>query len=300
MTSAYLQNGDLAAFGVPSASAVQIAQSSTLIDAYLSRPEGLVWVADGQGQPAYMQALSPMYSFGATSAISPGVAVQVPLSGPTSALQIGDCLILDRANPSLCEAVIVGAITGNTATLTQVVNSHAFGATLDYGLVIEEQKYLPESRPITFAAKTPLMRVIAGVGRYAYGRRGDAANYQMDQFNLLAALSKFGGPPVWEIFQPTNLSIDPATGQMWIPAGVMLAYYSEIKVRYVAGYAYANLPAEIKLACAQLVTNLATNPMLGNIKTTKAGDTAMTQFSSSVISDDIKALLAPWRARLFA
>ena len=143
------------------------------------------------------------------------------------------------------------------------------------------------------------MRIVGGSGRYGYGRRGDAGNYNVDDFNLLAALSKFGGPPAWEIWDAANSGIDPHTGQLWIPAGVMLAYYSEVKVRYVAGFSTSNVPESVKMACAQLVSALQMNPMFGNVKSMRAGESAIENFTSSNLSEDVKAMLQAWVVRSF-
>lgn len=301
--SIYLQDTDLALYGVGSASNAQVVQASALIDAYLQRPEGLIWSPDSQGMPCDMAALSPSLSFTLAGDIAPGSNVVVSLSGPVNALQVGDVLVLDRANPSLKEACVVASTTGpNNAlqiTLSSVTNAHAAAATADLGLVIEEQKYLPAERPITSVSRAPLLRIVAGVGRYGYARQGEAQNYNMDQFNLLAAVSRFGGPPAWEIFNPLMGGFDIQTGQVWIPAGVMLAYYTEVKLRYVAGFQYSNLPSSVKMACAQLIQALAERPQLGNVKSYKAGDTQITNFAATLLDDDAKTNLNAYRARLF-
>lgn len=49
--ASYLQGTDLAVFGVANATAAQIAEASLLIDAYLNRPEGLIYDA---GPPMVM------------------------------------------------------------------------------------------------------------------------------------------------------------------------------------------------------------------------------------------------------
>lgn len=300
MPSLYIQSADYATYGLPGATtAAQVTQASALIDAYLYRPEGLLWAPDGTGAPCYMSGLAPTFTMTAAAGVSAGANVVAPLTGPASMLQAGDVLVLDRATPSLTEACVIASITGNTATLKNVLFSHAPNVTLDAGLLIEEQRSLSEYRPITFASKTPLQRVVSGTGRYAYGRRGSADNFNMDQFNLLAAVSQFGGPPIWEVFSASNVGIDSPTGQVWIPAGVMLAYYSEVKLRYVAGFQYANLPSAVKLACAGLVQALTNNLALGAIKSYKAGDTAIEKFIDSVIDSDTRHSLNPYRARLF-
>lgn len=303
MPSTYLQSADYAAYGVPNASAAQIQQASTLIDAYLLRPQGLLYIADPSGQPCYMSALSTELTLNSSGSFSAGSGVTIPATGPLAMLQVGDCVVLDRATPSVVEATQVTNIntTAGTLTLGTVQYAHSSNCTIETGMLITEKRYLPKGRSEVILANAPVARIVGGTGRYGYGRRGDAADYDMDNFNLLASLNKFGGPPAWEIW-PANTAagIDAGTGQLWVPAGIMLAYYSEVKVRYVAGFQYSNLPSQIKLACAQLITALTSNPVLGNVKSYKAGDTAIAQFASTVISDDIKSLLQPWRVKAFA
>lgn len=309
--SAYLQSGDLANYGVPTATAAQIAQASVLIDAYLRRPSGLLYTADSNGNPCFMSALDPEFTLTASASFGPGNGIQVPVAGPLAALQIGDCVVLDRATPSLTEVVQVTSIdiTNGKVTLgstaANVPNgvqfAHNSGCNLETGLVVTERKYLPKNRSEVTLGYTPVMRVIGGTGRYGYGRRGEAGATNTDNFNLLASLNKFGGPPAWEIWPANSAAgIEPYTGQLWVPAGIMLAYYSEIRVRYVAGYLYSNLPSDVKLACAQIIVALQQNPQIGNVKNLKSGDTAIEQFSASVLSDDVKAMLQPFRARAFA
>jgi hypothetical protein len=309
MPSAYLQGNDSAAFGVGSATPAQITQASVLIDAYLRRPAGLLWKPDANGNPAYMTSMSPELTFTSVGAFGPGNGLQVQVTGPTQMIQVGDCVVLDRANISLMETVQVTGISGQILTLgTTAANApqgvqfaHSAGCTIETGLVITEQRYLPKQRSTVLLTNTPVLRVIGGTGRYAYGRRGDAGAYNTDNYNLLASINKFGGPPAWEIW-PANTAagIDARTGQLWIPAGIMLVYYSEVKVRYVAGFQYASLPDEIKLACAQLVTAIANDPGVGNFGALQAGDTKIERFAASNLSDDVKAMLGPWRARAFA
>ena len=173
------------------------------------------------------------------------------------------------------------------------------GSTLDLGMTIKQHRFMPEGRPITNLAFTPVIRLISGQGRYGYGRRGEASRYMVDEFNLLASLSHFGGPPVWEFFPINTTGVDPLSGQVWVPAGVMLAYYSEVNIWYVAGWSYANLPDAIKWACGDLTLILANNFSFGDIKSYQAGGTKIELFSSSIIDADTKYQLAPYRAKLY-
>jgi len=309
MPSIYIQPDDYAAYGLPTSTTVaQITQVSALIDGYLARPAGLVYTADALGQPCFMSGLTPKLTFTSASAFGPGQGVQVEVNGPVNMLQVGDCVVLDRETESLVESAQVTSISGQFLTLGSMaasdvnglVNAHGSGCTIETGLLIEEKRYVPKSRSEVSLANVPVARIVGGTGRYGYGRRGDSASSNTDDFNLLAALNKFGGPPAWEIW-PANSSagIDSETGLVWVPAGIMLAYYSEVKIRYVAGYAYENLPGQIKMACAQLVAALASMPNLGNVRSYQAGDTKIQSFAASVFSDDVKVLLGPWRVRAF-
>ncbi len=308
MGALYLQGADLAAFGVPNASQAQIQQASSQIDVFLQRREGLLWAPDANGSPCYMLGLPAALSLSLAAAIAPGKNVVTQLVGPTGGLQVGSVLIADAATANLTEALVVTAITGQQVTFANVQFAHTQAAPLGFGQTIVEQRTMPQDRPLTMLAKTPVMSVLSGVGRYGYMRRGQDAVGSMDTYNLLAVMAKFGGPPSWEFWTPQSNSIDPQTGQIWVPAGVLLAYYTEVRMHYVAGWTYASLPADIKQACANIVNNItATAGMPATMQRLQAGETTMQRFpqqpgalSSLVLDDDTKALLGPYRARLYA
>lgn len=308
MPSSYLQGVDLAGFGVPNATPAQIQQASAQIDAYLARKEGLVWAPDGNGNPCYMVGANPELTLKLQGAIAPGTAVVATLTGPTGMLQLGAALIIDAATPAITEALVVLAVIGQQVTFSAVQFAHAANAPLQTGMTIVEQRVMPDDRPITMVSRTPVMQLISGAGRYGYMRRGQDAVGSIDTYNLLAVMSKFGGPPAWEPWTPQANSCDPQTGTVWVPAGVLLAYYTEVRIHYVAGWTYASLPTEIKQACANIVSNIsAVAGMPGTMQRLSAGDTTMQRFNnqpgvlnSLVIDDDTKVLLAPYRARVYA
>ena len=228
MGAQYLQGGDLDDYGASTATAAQIQQASAQIDAFLQRREGLLWAPDAAGSPAYMVGMAPALTLTLGTSIAPGLSVVATVNGPTAMLQVGAVLIADRASSSLVEALTVQAVLGNQVTFTAVQFAHAVGATLDLGLTITEQRTMPENRPLTMVSRTPVLNVLSGVGRYGYMRRGQDSVGSIDTYNLLAVMSKFGGPPAWEAWTPQANSIDPLTGQIWVPAGVLLAYYTEV------------------------------------------------------------------------
>lgn len=298
MPSVYLQSSEYATYGIPDATDDQIILASSLIDTYLKRPEGLVWVPDANGNPCYMSALTPLVSLTTTQAISPGQNINVTVSGAVAAVQQGFVAILDKADDNKREACIVTAVNGNTITLSKVLFSHNVGTVLDFGLTIFEEKQMPKARPVTHLSRTPLLTVLSGQGRYGYGRRGETSNYTLNEYNLLAAITMFGGPPIWEIFDQTKVGIDPNTGQVWAPAGILMAYYTEIRFNYIAGYSASNIPGQIKAACASLVSAIDEMSINGAIKNRRAGDTQIQSYAATILSEDIKVSLKPFEARV--
>lgn len=305
MPSIYLKPDEYAMYGLPSSTTEsQIIQASTLINGYLQRAEGLIWVPDAVGNPCYMEASVPMITLTATTGFSPGQNVNVTVTGGVQAVSLGSSqcglvAILDRNDPSKREAVIVQSIN-NSSNLVQLQNvqfAHDAGTLLEFGLVIFEELNMPAGRPITSVSKTPVVMVLAGQGRYGYTRRG-TSSYLVDQFDLLAAITTFGGPPIWEIFNQNLVGVNP-NGELWAPAGILMAYYTQIRFSYIAGWRYENLPPNIKTACANLVLAARTMPMNGAISSYRAGDTAIQRFGATYFSDDIKDSLEPFMARQY-
>lgn len=299
--SVYLQSVEYAAYGLPSSTtAQQVGEASTYLDGWLKRPEGLVWSPDAAQNPAYMAAAVPTAQFTLAAPIATGANVQVNVTGPLGTLNIGDSVIADRANTNMTEACVVTAKSGGLITLGNVAYAHSGGMLLETGLAITERKSMPNRRPLMMVSRRPVQRILSGKGRYAYSRRGDAHSGNTDDFNLLAVYSQFGGPPAWEMFNPAVTEFDPRTGQVWVPAGIMLAYYTEVEMTYVAGFSAATLPNIIKEACAKIVKALQNDPELGPVKSYRAGDTAVTLFTDSILSGDLKSNLIPYRAMAMA
>lgn len=300
MPSIYIQPGDYSAYGLaPSTTAAQVQQASAMIDTYLKRPEGLLYGVDANGSPAYMLNKSPTQQLTTTQAIAPGKAVQVVVQGPVNMIQVGDVFLIDQANPGVCENLQVANVLGNTITFSSVQFAHASGALLAGGLLITEERSMPGDRPMTRMSRFPIANAVSGVGRYGYLRRGDDSTLGLDTFNMLAVFSQFGGPPAWELWTPQANSINALTGEVWVPAGVLLAYYTNIKLVYAAGWTYATLPDAVKQACAQVVYAIQQAPTLGNVKSQEAGGSRLDYFTASALSADVKMQIDTYKARMF-
>jgi hypothetical protein len=110
--------------------------------------------------------------------------------------------------------------------------------------------------------------------------------------------SSFGGPPVWELFEIQASSLNPITGQYWVPAGVLLSYFTAVKVRYVAGWQATALPRPIKVATAMLIDAIAEAGMGPNVRRFNTGKIDIERFADTVLDHDTRDMLRPYRAHV--
>ena len=267
-----------------------------MIDAYLMRPEGLVWSPDYLGQPCYMSALKPTQTYESTGIISPGSNVVVSLTQNVALYMdmIGEVVILDRGNPALVEACVISALDPSgfgSITFYSVANTHSADCTIDFGLTIEEERELANKRSIMKVARPPV-RLLSGLGRYGYGSRLGQQMGLYAELNLLAAIQTFGGPPLWIPFPINQAGVSLKTQEIWVPAGLLLAYFSEVRLFYVSGFPVTGIPAIIKQATAQIVNAIVQNPQfMGQIQSIGAGATKLARFAPSQLDKDTLFML---------
>lgn len=287
-------------YGLPTPLPAGVAeQASAIVDSEIKRPEGLIYVNDKNGNPAYMKALMPVFTYQISAGVAPGALVTVTVTPPNVRPDmLGEVLVLDRGNPDLVEAVVVVGTAGNNQiTLAAVQNTHAANVKMDMGLVITEERSVPAKRSIVRYSRFPCPMILSLMGRYAYGRRSDQSMGGVDA-NLLASVQQFGGAPVWTPITISNASWSDATGEIWIPSGNLLAYYSDVKIKYVAGFPIAPDPV-VRGTAAIAQSLIATTSMGGGIKAIQAGDTRITRFGATNVDENTRSLLEPYKARLF-
>ncbi len=303
MPSTYFSGEDALNFGVPDATQAQVLQASSIIDGFLLRREGLVWNQDFLGNPCYMEGLSPLLTIKTQNQILPGMSVTVSYIGPDlNSSHVGDVLVIDRSDSTKTESCVIQSIGVGTVTLELVKSQHDALSSLDLGLVILEQFDLPSNRSVGRLARFPNIKLLSGMGRYSYGRRSDQIRGNFAEFNLLATVQTFGGPPQWVPFSVNQVDINHATGEIWVPSGILLSCFSDVKVRYVAGWSSDNLPWQIKQACAQIILATKDIPLTASVKGIRDQTTGLSvdRFTSSLLSNDVKSLLYPFRARCLA
>jgi len=304
--SVYVQPADYATYGIAeTVTADMVGQATSLINAFLARPGGLLYSVDFAGNPAYMAGKTTSFVLLAGSGGVPsGQNVVVPYSGPTlDNNSVGEVVIIDRTNEDLCEACVISAVgtNPNTVTLYNVQNVHGDGARMELGLTLSEQKEMPKDRSTTLLANLPVMNLQSGVGRYGYGRRSQQISGSFQEMNLLAVVSSFGGPPLWIPWTVTDAGLNRNTGEVWVPAGILLAYYTEVKIWYTSGYSYATLPDQVKFACANVVKALKETGLGPNIKNRETRDgLKSSKFENNIIDANTREMLRPYRARILA
>ena len=289
----YLQSADYAAYGVPDAQAWQVDQASRRVDAYLGRPEGLLWSADANGQPAWMTGLTPSRSFPLPASLSPGTNVQVTVPyARFTAQTVGEVVVLDRSNNSLAEACVVTAVLGNTLTLAAVQFPHAAQVPTEFGLtVLLPSRVAGYGRRAVRLPRSPLVQILSGVGRYAYDSRAGCQGV-----SIASAITGGVAAQPWAAFDLSNCAIDYDSGTLALLPGTPQGGFNEVTIRYVAGWQYATLPEAIKRATATLVRNAADSAdMPANFRVMKAGDATIERFGpGGTLDADTRALLQPY------
>lgn len=294
----YVQPSEYSQYGISDATSAQVNAACMVINNYLARPEGLLWSPDANGMPAFMTNLSPARSFALPAQVNPGsnVAIIIP-NAQFGYPNIGEVVILDAATSNLAEACVVTATTGNTLTLSAVQFTHAAGATLDFGRTLLDELPVRPGSPVVRANRFPLAQILCGFSRYAFGKPPPQltnARYGYEAF-LLAETIGLSGPPAWTQLDTTQWDINYNTGAIMVLPYFLQTGLLEVRLRYVAGWALANLPADIKQAVANIVRSAIDMPFSSNMKLLKAGDSTMERFSPSVLDADTRALLQPYK-----
>lgn len=122
--------------------------------------------------------------------------------------------------------------------------------------------------------------------RYARPRRGETV-YPLQEEVLWA----FSLPGAWTTIDPTTIDFVADTGELIFPRNILGLPYNEVAVTYTAGL--ATIPAAVKSACAQIVTNAQATPGL-NVKSSKLDTLQLQYFSGALVDPTVQTLLAPW------
>lgn len=144
---------------------------------------------------------------------------------------------------------------------------------------------------------TALLPFISASGRYGYARRGQQQVYPDLNYaaNVLQVASFFGGPPAFTGIDITSMDYDPRTGEVWVPAGLYLAQYTEVVLAYNSGFHPLQLPTAVKQACAMIARNLLIRAGgVTSLKSMRVGVRVLTEFTEQVIDPEVQRMLQPY------
>jgi len=160
----------------------------------------------------------------------------------------------------------------------------------------EERLDLPGDRNQAVLHITPIQKLLVCAGRYAYGRR-DRRTLNQVNYDYLAALAVFGSPPRFTEIDVNQIEFYAPTGEVWFPTGFFLVNYSQIQIKYIAGF--TDIPGRIKAAVAALSNTIGAKGVGDRVRYT-AGSVSRSFATASFITDDVKQLLEPYVVRTYS
>jgi hypothetical protein len=110
----------------------------------------------------------------------------------------------------------------------------------------------------------------------------------------LSVSQAFALTGAWTAIDPTSLDFDKQTGEITLPINVLGLPYAEAEFTYRAGF--SAIPDAIKIACASITQNALATPAL-NVRASSIERMHMEYFADSLLTPDIRKLLAPFVAR---
>lgn len=156
-----------------------------------------------------------------------------------------------------------------------------------------ERNRLPEGLPVTRATYTPLAFSAPATTPFVTVRARHGVSRGPNAATLAEMIAPFGGPPAWVDLDTAMVDYNAATGDVWLPLGILGIPYTETELVYTAGYAQP--PEAVKLACAQIIRNVESHPV-ASVRSTQMDRLQLEYFAGSLVDDDVRRLLAPFVA----
>ena len=157
-----------------------------------------------------------------------------------------------------------------------------------------ERNRLPDGLPVTRTRVTPLAVVAPATTPFVTVRaRHSIPRGSGGEIPLAEMLAPFGGPPAWVDLTVSQVEYHAPTGEIWLPAGIFGAPYTEVEITYTAGF--AQVPEAVKLACAQMIRNVESHPS-ATVREARLDRLRLEYFGGSLLDEDVKRLLAPYVA----
>jgi len=181
---------------------------------------------------------------------------------------------------------------GRIRVVCQMINGHCNRPTL-WPHEYEERLDLPSDRNQAILTYRPVMQVLFAAGRYAYGRR-DRRTMNQVNYDYIAALAVFGSPPRFTAIDVNQIELYGPTGEIFLPTGFFLINYSQVQIKYLAGF--TAIPGRIKAAVA-VIHNSMSAKGVGDRTSYSVGGVSRTFQTAEFIDADAKRLLEPFVIR---
>jgi hypothetical protein len=95
---------------------------------------------------------------------------------------------------------------------------------------------LPGKRSVVRSMQQPIVSMLSCLGRYGYGSRSDHMPPEHGATSIFghgADRRRTSGMVPIEV---ANCGFSALTGEVWIPAGGLMAYFSDVRMHYIAGF----------------------------------------------------------------
>jgi hypothetical protein len=178
---------------------------------------------------------------------------------------------------------------------SKLIDAHCRRASLALAEYTERLRVRPGAQAVrvSYLPLAATDAIIAARGRYAQPRKGEYAN--ADLVNDVARA--FGLAGSWSPLYVTQFDYDTLTGEISLPSYALGIPFNEVEITYSAGN--AEIPDEIKFACAQIVKNAQATPGL-NVRSGKVDTMKLDYFADSLLDSSVQKMLAPYVAQKVA
>lgn len=117
----------------------------------------------------------------------------------------------------------------------------------------EERLSLASDRMTGVLSNRPVVDILSASGRYGYTRR-DRRMHSYWNYDYIAAIAVLGSPAGWVDIDINQIEFYDATGEFWLPTGALLQQYTQVQIKYRAGY--TEIPARLKSALINVINNV--------------------------------------------
>jgi len=142
----------------------------------------------------------------------------------------------------------------------------------------------------------PVLELLRAGGRYTHGQRHTSRTYG-SQIDFLLLNGGIGTPPGFIPLLIDEFDLYGATGELWIPSGILLHGWTEIEVEYLAGWTQP--PDRLKFAIAEIINTMRAKGVAGR-QSYRVGSVSQQFASEGFVSKTARDALQPFIVQVLA